>query len=138
MSAHPVAEKLFIDGPAGRLEAVVERPGEGALEGCAVVCHPHPQHGGTMHNKVAHTLARALRQAYIVDVDLEARSTSAQMKTADRRGARLVVVLGEDEWQEGNVVLRDMKSGEQETVDIESLPARMDELLGFPAEVSGP
>ena len=59
MSKHPVSEKLFIDGPAGRLEAILERPGEGALEGCAVVCHPHPQHGGTMHNKVAHTLARA-------------------------------------------------------------------------------
>ena len=59
MSKHPVNEKLFIDGPAGRLEAILERPGEGALAGAAVVCHPHPQHGGTMHNKVAHTLARA-------------------------------------------------------------------------------
>ena len=59
MSKHPVSEKLFIEGPAGRLEAILERPGEGRLEGCAVVCHPHPQHGGTMHNKVAHTLARA-------------------------------------------------------------------------------
>ena len=28
-------------------------------QGCAVVCHPHPLHGGTMQNKVAHTLARA-------------------------------------------------------------------------------
>lgn len=59
MSKHPVSEKLFIEGPAGRLEAVVDRPGGGALEGCATVCHPHPQHGGTMHNKVAHTLMRA-------------------------------------------------------------------------------
>ncbi len=59
MSKHPVQEKFFIDGPTGRLEAVLDRPGQGALEGCAVVCHPHPQHGGTMHNKVAHTLARA-------------------------------------------------------------------------------
>ena len=59
MSKHPVSEKLFIEGPVGRLEAVLERPGEGPLAGCAVVCHPHPQHGGTMHNKVAHTLARA-------------------------------------------------------------------------------
>ena len=59
MSKHPVAEKLFLEGPAGRLEAILERPGEGALAGAAVVCHPHPQHGGTMHNKVAHTLARA-------------------------------------------------------------------------------
>ena len=59
MSKHPVQEDLFIDGPVGRLEAVLDRPGTGALVGCAVVCHPHPQHGGTMHNKVAHTLARA-------------------------------------------------------------------------------
>ncbi len=59
MSKHPVQENLFIAGPTGRLEAIIDRPGQGALEGCAVVCHPHPQHGGTMHNKVAHTLARA-------------------------------------------------------------------------------
>ena len=59
MSKHPAAEKLFLEGPVGRLEAILERPGEGALAGAAVVCHPHPQHGGTMHNKVAHTLARA-------------------------------------------------------------------------------
>jgi alpha/beta superfamily hydrolase len=58
-------EKLFIDGPAGRLEAVLERPGDGALQGAAVICHPHPQHGGTMHNKVAHTLARSfVRSGY--------------------------------------------------------------------------
>jgi hypothetical protein len=59
MSKHPVTEKLDIAGPAGRLEAILERPGEGALEGAVVVCHPHPQHGGTMHNKVAYTLSRA-------------------------------------------------------------------------------
>ena len=67
MSKHPVNEKLFIDGPVGRLESVLDRPREGALRGCAVVCHPHPQHGGTMHNKVAHTLARAfVRSAFEV------------------------------------------------------------------------
>ena len=57
MSKAAVTEMLFIDGPSGRLEAILETPGE--LNGCAVVCHPHPQHGGTMHNKVAHTLSRA-------------------------------------------------------------------------------
>ncbi len=65
MSQHPVSENLFIEGPVGRLEAILERPGEGALEGCAVICHPHPQHGGTMHNKVVHTLTRAfVRSGY--------------------------------------------------------------------------
>jgi alpha/beta superfamily hydrolase len=63
LSKHPVNEKLFIDGPVGRLESSLDRPREGALQGCAVVCHPHPQHGGTMHNKVVHTLARAFMRS---------------------------------------------------------------------------
>ncbi len=59
MSTAPVSEKMFIDGPVGRLESILDEPREGPTAGCAVVCHPHPQHGGTMHNKVAHTLARS-------------------------------------------------------------------------------
>ena len=53
------AEELTITGPAGRLECMLERPSAENVRGVAVVCHPHPLHGGTMHNKVAHTLARA-------------------------------------------------------------------------------
>ena len=34
-------------GPAGRIECAIDRP-EGSALGVAVVCHPHPQHGGTM------------------------------------------------------------------------------------------
>lgn len=59
MGAPPKKTNLFIDGPSGRLEAILERPESVENPRCAVVCHPHPQHGGTMHNKVAHTLARA-------------------------------------------------------------------------------
>lgn len=59
MAKTPKLETLFLDGPAGRLEAVYEAPSEIDPAGAVVVCHPHPQHGGTMHNKVAHTLARA-------------------------------------------------------------------------------
>src|ERR1700684_1249304 len=56
-------ESLFLDGPAGRLEALLEEP-EGSLPvEAALVCHPHPQHGGTMHNKVAYRLARGLRRS---------------------------------------------------------------------------
>jgi len=65
MPKPPLVEKLFLDGPAGRLEAILELPADAAPIGSAVVCHPHPQHGGTMHNKVAHTLARAfVRMGY--------------------------------------------------------------------------
>lgn len=50
-----------IAGPAGRIEAAIDAP-EGAVRGIAVLCHPHPLHGGTMDNKVVQTLARAFVQ----------------------------------------------------------------------------
>lgn len=58
MSKAPASEKLMLQGPAGKLEAILENPADGQVRGSAVILHPHPQHGGTMHNKVAHTLAR--------------------------------------------------------------------------------
>lgn len=48
-----------IDGPAGRIEVVCEDPAAGAPVGLAVIAHPHPLMGGTMDNKVVHTLVRA-------------------------------------------------------------------------------
>ena len=59
MNLLPQPQKISIRGPAGDLETILESPGDEAIVGIAVVCHPHPQHGGTMHNKVAHTLARS-------------------------------------------------------------------------------
>ncbi len=56
-------ESFFLSGPAGRLEALLEEPEDDAPVECAVVCHPHPQHGGTMHNKVVYRLARGLRRS---------------------------------------------------------------------------
>ena len=56
-------ESLFIEGPAGKLEALIEEPDEHVPSQAALVCHPHPQHGGTMHNKVVYRIARGLRRA---------------------------------------------------------------------------
>jgi uncharacterized protein len=56
-------ESLFLAGLAGKLEAVLEEPEQAAPVEAALVCHPHPQHGGTMHNKVVYRLARGLRKA---------------------------------------------------------------------------
>lgn len=56
-------ETLSLQGPAGRLEALLEEPEHSAPLEAAVVCHPHPQHGGTMHNKVVYRLARGLRKS---------------------------------------------------------------------------
>ena len=54
-------ERSFCQGPAGRIECAVDTPAEASV-GVAVICHPHPQHGGTLDNKVAQTLARAAVQ----------------------------------------------------------------------------
>ena len=53
-------EKLRLDGAAGVIEALRDRPPEGTpSRGVAVIAHPHPLFGGTMDNKVVQTLARA-------------------------------------------------------------------------------
>ena len=56
-------ESLLIEGPAGRLEALLEQPGDRAPDFAALVCHPHPLFGGTMRNKVVHRLGKGLRAA---------------------------------------------------------------------------
>ena len=52
---------VAIDGPAGAIACAIDEPAA-APRGVAVLCHPHPQHGGTMDNKVVQTLARAFLQ----------------------------------------------------------------------------
>jgi hypothetical protein len=59
-------ESLLIDGPAGRLEALLEEPepeSAGTPREACLVCHPHPLFGGTMHNKVVYRIARGMRRA---------------------------------------------------------------------------
>ena len=56
-------ESHFIAGPAGKLEALLEEPEHGEPREAVLVCHPHPRHGGTMHNKVVYRIARGLRRS---------------------------------------------------------------------------
>lgn len=51
--------KLLLAGPSGQLEVMTSSPGAPRNPpSIAVICHPHPLFGGTMHNKVVYTLAR--------------------------------------------------------------------------------
>jgi uncharacterized protein len=50
-------ERVFIEGEAGRIETVLDRP-EDKPRGVALVAHPHPLYGGTLDNKVVQTLAK--------------------------------------------------------------------------------
>lgn len=56
-------QRMSLSGPAGTLQAIVETPaGTTAVTRFGVICHPHPLYGGTLDNKVVHTLARAFQQ----------------------------------------------------------------------------
>ena len=55
------SQNLFLDGPAGRLEAILWTPTRsGTPPLAALVCHPHPLFGGTMHNKVIYNAAKTM------------------------------------------------------------------------------
>ena len=73
----------------------------------------------------AQKLARDLRQEFTVDIDLEGRGFGAQMKSAGKSGARFLVILGEDEWQRGEVLLKDSQAGTQETLAPQALAASL-------------
>jgi uncharacterized protein len=75
-------ERLSIDGPAGPLQAIVEDPGLPG-EGYAVICHPHPLHGGTMDNKVVVTLARAFRETGIPSLRFNFRGVGSSAGAFD-------------------------------------------------------
>jgi len=98
MSTAPVSQKIFIDGPAGRLESILDEPREGPYSGCAVVCHPHPQHGGTMHNKVAHTLARSFVRLGFRTLRFNFRGTEESEGTYDEGVGELDDALAAVDW----------------------------------------
>jgi alpha/beta superfamily hydrolase len=79
-AAFPTASgPLTLAGPAGALEAAVDLPEDdvAALPLVAIVCHPLPTEGGTMHNKVVTMTARALRELGASTVRFNFRGTGA-------------------------------------------------------------
>src|SRR4051812_4433992 len=59
LSSNPTIRSLFLEGPVGRLEALLNAGAENATH-AALVCHPHPLFGGTLHNKVVFHTMKAL------------------------------------------------------------------------------
>jgi alpha/beta superfamily hydrolase len=61
MHIHHDSRTLFLDGPVGRLEAMLWTPTRSQPSPlAAVLCHPHPLFGGTLHNKVIYHAAKSL------------------------------------------------------------------------------
>ncbi len=74
-SAHSAADgaRLTIPGPAGRIEAALNPADPPAQPVLAIVCHPLPTEGGSMHNKVVTMTARALRESGVAPLRVNFR-----------------------------------------------------------------
>lgn len=100
----PADEAVTLTGPAGSLETVIEVPeGADTPRAFMVVCHPHPQHGGTMHNKVVTTLARAAQALGVPTMRFNYRGVGRSTGSYDAgRGetddALAVVAAGRQRW----------------------------------------
>ena len=75
-------------------------------------------------------LVRALRREFTVTTDLDGRGFGAQMKAAGKSGARVLVLVGEDEWRRGQLLVKNLETGEQEAVAKDALVTALRERLG--------
>jgi uncharacterized protein len=112
----PRAEPLLIAGPAGGIEALLEDPQGGSRAGFAVLCHPHPQHGGTMLNKVVFTLARTLQELGLPTLRFNYRGVGQSAGSYDHgRGesadALAVVAWGRSRWPDAPLTLAGFSFG---------------------------
>jgi alpha/beta superfamily hydrolase len=95
--AVPAAVTLW--GPAGEIEAAtaVPEPGDERL-GTAIICHPHPLHGGTMQNKVVTMVERALRESGLRTVRFNFRGVGASAGHYDDGNGEMEDLLAVAEW----------------------------------------
>ncbi len=79
------SRNLFLEGPAGRLEAILWTPASRATPPvAALVCHPHPLFGGTMHNKVVYQAAKSLDALGVPVLRFNFRGAGLSAGTHDR------------------------------------------------------
>jgi len=100
LSRLPPTETVWLQGRAGRLQAIVEEPAATMPTAAAVICHPHPRHGGTMHNKVVHTLARSFVRLGFAALRFNFRGTEESEGVYDNGNGELDDVLTAIEWMQ--------------------------------------
>lgn len=96
---------VMIPGPVGLLEGVWS-PVEAAADHAAIICHPHPLHGGTMNNKVVTTLARVFRDAGMPVLRFNFRGAGASEGLHDQGRGEIDDLLAVLVWLRGQHGIR--------------------------------
>jgi uncharacterized protein len=93
------AGTVFLTGPAGRLEVAVDLPEPGdARPVVALICHPLPTEGGTMHNKVVTITERALRELGATTVRFNFRGVGESEGEFDNGRGETLDLLAVADW----------------------------------------
>lgn len=93
------AGTVFIPGPAGRLEVAIDLPEPAdAVPAVAIICHPLPIEGGTMHNKVVTIIERALRELGLTTVRFNFRGAGESEGEYDNGRGETLDLLAVAEW----------------------------------------
>ena len=134
---------LFLPAPHGRVEAILKEP-SGERRGSALVLHPHPLHGGTMHNKVVFRAARGLGDAGLATLRINFRGTgqSTGVHTGARGGEQEDARLGLDYLSErypvGPVFVAGFSFGARVGLEVGARDPRVRYLVGVGTPVSIP
>jgi uncharacterized protein len=90
---------VTLRGAAGAIEAIASAPdANDARKGTAIICHPHPLQGGTMHNKVVTMIERSLRELGLATIIFNFRGVGASEGTFDDGRGETDDVLAIAEW----------------------------------------
>lgn len=109
-------QELRIPGPVGELQAIVEEPTGTTPRAYAVLCHLHPLYGGTMTNKIVHTLARTFNECGVPTVRFNYRGVGESAGAYDNgigetEDAMTVIQWGRERWPNAKLWLAGVSFG---------------------------
>ncbi len=134
------AGNLFIEAPHGRVEAILKEPhveAGGPPRGVALVLHPHPLHGGTMHNKVVFRAARGLNDAGLVTLRINFRGVGqstgehGHARGGEQEDARLALDYLSEKYPSLPVTVAGFSFGARVGLEVGTLDARVSRLVGI-------
>src|ERR1041384_5367142 len=138
------AGNLHITAPHGRLEAILKEPRGAEARAAALVLHPHPLHGGTMHNKVVFRTARGLEDAGAVTLRVNFRGVGHSAgehpgaRGGEQEGGRIALDPLVEKYPSLPVFLAGFSFGARVGLEVGTHDARVRYLVGVGTPVSIP
>jgi alpha/beta superfamily hydrolase len=128
---------FFLDGPVGRLESILWTPIRSTAPVlAAVVCHPHPLFGGTLHNKVVYQAAKSLDAAGVPVLRFNFRGAGLSAGTHDKGhgeegDAKAAVDFLATEFPNTPLLVAGFSFGSWVGLRVGCADARVEELIGL-------